>query len=420
MSASLFLVALAMVYIKRCWMHSRAQPVPLKLHVRSPSRVSVHGHQRSLGHTRNLSSTSNRSSRSRRASDARSKHDSRGSIALTHSREPSGTQPARTAPPQPLQIETSALEPVATDAPTGPSFSPAVKPASFWDLRIFGGEGTAPTSASQSNLSPLSPRRRKALARAKLGKRITRFVTSPFPYVVLILLGIMVVMIFVDVMPISGLICVFAITMVVVVVLGNHFRNKQIWIEEEEEEDLEEVYQPMGQQELARLQLTGGAAASASQLEAGEPLTRQKAAADEEAALGPLTYEDRLDNLNQFFEALFGSIDYSLLIIFLGLFIVVENMASTGIPERVWGRIVGKAPFASAASIAGISVFVLITSQFLGNVAVIQLAKPNVEDLDDNTKRLAWAIISFVATVGGNLTITGSAGKTVSSLYRLK
>ena len=28
------------------------------------------------------------------------------------------------------------------------------------------------------------------------------------------------------------------------------------------------------------------------------------------------------------------------------------------------------------------------------------------------TKTFAWAIISFVATVGGNLTITGSAGNT--------
>lgn len=58
----------------------------------------------------------------------------------------------------------------------------------------------------------------------------------------------------------------------------------------------------------------------------------------------------------------------------------------------------------------GISAFVLVASQLLGNVAVVQLAKPNVEDLDDSSKRLAWAVISFVATVGGNLTITGSAG----------
>ena len=44
---------------------------------------------------------------------------------------------------------------------------------------------------------------------------------------------------------------------------------------------------------------------------------------------------------------------------------------------------------------------------------MIQLAKPNVETLDDNEKRYAWAILSFVATVGGNLTITGSAANII-------
>jgi Na+/H+ antiporter NhaD/arsenite permease-like protein len=62
-------------------------------------------------------------------------------------------------------------------------------------------------------------------------------------------------------------------------------------------------------------------------------------------------------------------------------------------------------------SIAGISGFILFSSQLLGNVAVVQLARPNVQQLADPEKKLAWAIIAFVSTVGGNLTITGSAGK---------
>lgn len=80
--------------------------------------------------------------------------------------------------------------------------------------------------------------------------------------------------------------------------------------------------------------------------------------------------------------------------------------------------IAGDKPFKSFSSIVGISAFILITSQFLGNVPVIQLAKPNVVYLDDESKRLAWAIISFVATVGGNLTITGSAGEMMMLLSR--
>lgn len=73
----------------------------------------------------------------------------------------------------------------------------------------------------------------------------------------------------------------------------------------------------------------------------------------------------------------------------------------------------GDTPFDTFASVFGISVFIIVSSQFLGNVAVIQLAKPNVAELEDDEKRYAWAIISFVATVGGNLTITGSAANII-------
>jgi hypothetical protein len=383
-------------------MFARSLPVAMVVHVRSPSRGRAHSRSASMGHMRRLSSGS-----------VHSRQSSRGGIV--HLTATESGQHHRDGSMQ--QVSVFQIEaPAATDpAPVAPSFSPE-KPArtpSFFNLRIFGGDGTISKSPSQTTLSPLSPRRRKALERAKMSKRISRFVTSPFPYVVLALLGVMIVMIFIDVMPISGLICVFAILMVVTVVLGNHWRNKQIWIEEE----YESTFQPMPQQASRAAQVHGTEeeCKDSDALAAMETAKKEEAlaaTAKQEEDLGPLTREDKLDNLNQFFEELFGSIDYSLLIIFLGLFIVVENMASTGIPERIWGQIVGKAPFSTAASIAGISAFVLITSQLLGNVAVIQLAKPNVEGLDDNTKRLAWAIISFVATVGGNLTITGSAGMT--------
>lgn len=61
----------------------------------------------------------------------------------------------------------------------------------------------------------------------------------------------------------------------------------------------------------------------------------------------------------------------------------------------------------------GISLFVLIASQFLGNVAIVQMAKPNVEILEPLEKKYAWAMISFISTIGGNLTITGSAANII-------
>ena len=369
----LVLFLLAMEWIRRCWMSSRTLPLP------ELASLQITHH--------------------RRDSKAMRLHTRQGSRAQrTHSRHGStSSQMSRGS----LQLEVPDFDNVTT-SPTKSPTQPA-KPQSFWDLKIVGGDGGAPGSSGKAASSPLSPRRLQALQRAKNAKRINRLVTSPAPYIVLGLLGLMILMIFVDVMPISGLICVFAILMIVVVVVGNHYRDQQLWFEE-----VEATVHPTHQSQ--------GASAESQRTEVS--YNAMESARHPAEDLGPLTREDKIDNLNQFFEALFNSIDYSLLIIFLGLFIVVENVASTGLPARIWGNIVGKNPFGNASSIAGISLFVLLASQFLGNVAVIQLAKPNIEDLDDSTKRLAWAVISFVATVGGNLTIPGSAGKQLCIFLR--
>jgi Na+/H+ antiporter NhaD/arsenite permease-like protein len=204
-----------------------------------------------------------------------------------------------------------------------------------------------------------------------LVSKVVRVIATPFPYAMMLLMAIMIALIFVDVMSISGLICLTAVIMVVILVLGNHWQGQPIW---------------------------GIAKDGAT----GDYSTPHK-----------MTSEEKMVNTAHFFEELFDSIDYNLLIIFLGLFVVVENIDSTGLPRSTWNKIVGKTPFDNISSVIGISLFVLATSQFLGNVAVIQLAKPNVEILDEGERRYAWAVISFVATVGGNLTITGSAANII-------
>jgi Na+/H+ antiporter NhaD/arsenite permease-like protein len=126
-----------------------------------------------------------------------------------------------------------------------------------------------------------------------------------------------------------------------------------------------------------------------------------------------LSAEDRMDSVNEFLDSLFNSIDYSLLIIFTGLFVVVANIDATGLPRLFWKQIVGNRPFQTFNSIMGISAFVLIASQTIGNVPVVQIAKPNIEILEGKEKELAWALISFVSTIGGNLCLTGSAANII-------
>ena len=74
----------------------------------------------------------------------------------------------------------------------------------------------------------MSPRKRRRKEREVLIGKVVYVVSSPFPYMVLILLAAMIMMIFVDVMPISALICVSAMCIVVTVVVGNHWRNKKV------------------------------------------------------------------------------------------------------------------------------------------------------------------------------------------------
>jgi hypothetical protein len=371
------------------------------------------------------------------------------------------------------------------------------------------------SSNNNSHGLVLSPRRKWAQAHSKLAKKVTYTVLAPFPYAVTGLLVLMIAMIFVDVMPISLLVCIFAILMILMVVLGNHMLGRPFWVVDELPPlTLPGIIQPAVHEDVScpdpppptsaptsscpqcgstapyltigtvniTNSYTDDGSSNNSFLEAStgtaqrdremsielkeqrevathahnsceeqhhcfqhnqhyqRPLWRERELSkhgDEEEELvtddgiivgrrravtiqinelgeedfGPLTKEDILDNLNSFYEHLFASIDYNLLIIFLGLFIVIDNLSSTGVPKAIWNQIVGDKPFQTAGSVIGISAFVLISSQFLGNVPVIQLAKPNVEVLGDNAKRMAWAVLSFVATVGGNLTITGSAGK---------
>eukprot|EP00605_Chrysophyceae_sp_TOSAG23-4_P000362 GSChrysophyteH1.ASY1.ANO1.409.1 assembled CDS len=181
-------------------------------------------------------------------------------------------------------------------------------------------------------------------------EKIGRIVISPYPYLLLALVAVMIIMIFVDVMSIAGLIVTSAVVMVITLVLGNHWREAAVWKDRE-----------------------------------SSPLLTESS-------------EDRARQLEAFFESMFDSIDYNLLFIFGGLFVVVANIESTGAPKRLWDWIAGDKAFQSSGSITGICIFVALASQFLGNVAVCQLVKPYIQPLSDDNRRLAWALVSFVST----------------------
>lgn len=195
------------------------------------------------------------------------------------------------------------------DSTAGGSILPSLSPDQQWLLKT---STEAKKSPEPSINSPISPRRRRAKEREEAVSKVITFVTSPVPYLTLGILVAMIIMIFVDILPISALLCISAILMIVTIVLGSHWRGLPVWNDievPESENDANKRY-------------------SKRKNEYQSLLDNHK--------FQPLTREERQDNLNDFFEEIFKAIDYSLLVIFLGTFIVIENMNSTGVPGFIW------------------------------------------------------------------------------------
>lgn len=85
----------------------------------------------------------------------------------------------------------------------------------------------------------------------------------------------------------------------------------------------------------------------------------------------------------------------------------------TRIPAYFWKQVAGSSPFENAQSIILISIYTIVGSQLVGNVAVILMAEDEVTDLEDNTQRFGWLLLSWVSTVAGNFTLAGSAANII-------
>jgi hypothetical protein len=87
--------------------------------------------------------------------------------------------------------------------------------------------------------------------------------------------------------------------MVVALVIGNHWKGQHVWGEVGDHED--ELYEEQFNH---------------SDLE--NKFQSEKALVPQVEKLPPMTKEEKVDNINEFFEDLFKSIDYNILIIFMG------------------------------------------------------------------------------------------------------
>ena len=106
-------------------------------------------------------------------------------------------------------------------------------------------------------------------------------------------------------------------------------------------------------------------------------------------------------------ERVYREIDWPLLVLFAGLFIVVAGLEKTPVPARL---------FAAASryhleNTAPLSAFCAILSNVVSNVPAVLVFKGLVPHLPDATK--AWLTLAMSSTLAGNLTILGSVANLI-------
>ncbi len=108
---------------------------------------------------------------------------------------------------------------------------------------------------------------------------------------------------------------------------------------------------------------------------------------------------------------LWPRIDWSLLLFFAGLFVVVEGLNASGVPEALFARFPLDGGGEGPASWARLTLIFLIGSNVVSNVPFILVVKGQMSTLQNPT--LGWELLAMASTFAGNLTLLGSVANII-------
>ncbi len=108
---------------------------------------------------------------------------------------------------------------------------------------------------------------------------------------------------------------------------------------------------------------------------------------------------------------IFARVDWTLLVFFASLFIVVAGLERTGLVEEAWLSAAPLLGFGEAGGLALFTVFTTLGSNLVSNVPMALLAGPHLESLGDPAT--GWVLLGFVTTIAGNLTLMGSVANII-------
>lgn len=108
-------------------------------------------------------------------------------------------------------------------------------------------------------------------------------------------------------------------------------------------------------------------------------------------------------------------IDYPLLLIFVGQFILVQRLVDTQVPQLVLNNIFqGFETIETGLGLVVLSIVVIVASNIFSNVPVIlMLAQVNVGETALISSNASWLAVAWFSTIAGNLLLLGSAANLI-------
>lgn len=109
-------------------------------------------------------------------------------------------------------------------------------------------------------------------------------------------------------------------------------------------------------------------------------------------------------------QGVFARIDWTLLVFFAALFVVVAGLSTTGLVDAAWRAAGPVLTHDSGTGVAALTGLYVAGSNLVSNVPMVLLAAPGVAAVGTP---FAWVLLAFVTTVAGNLTLIGSVANII-------
>ena len=104
-------------------------------------------------------------------------------------------------------------------------------------------------------------------------------------------------------------------------------------------------------------------------------------------------------------------VDWHLLLFFAALFVVVEGLSGTGLPDQIYHRVRGLFGQSTAAQAWNLAWFSAVGSNVFSNVPFVLVAGKWIANF--GRPELMWKVMALATTFAGNLTILGSVANII-------